>query len=987
MDAVVTTDYCIGCAAGRDNRPGIEHAGVSLPNRFPLSVRSILVKPVKLAASSEPKGWADRIAGWIVNRPWWVIAAWVVLAIACRVSAPSWQSIALDGDFDYLPATSNSVAGGRLLQDAFPGLRARSEMVLVVRPDDRDTPVDGSVEFDLLRRLHYQMGQVAWRRAIDSGYRGGPVAGLLPTGKVDPAAAGATAETPGGYALHAYEEFSRAIDLDSAFYDSLGDRVPAGEVTGRQPRLAIAYLDRASLGRQLGLDPGVVASDFEAAEILSPGIDTTTPDVDDRELQAWMPMLDLVSWRDPVMGRRLRRDDVRLVQLPLATDLASTANIALLAELRGLVDRVGNYAAEYGETNPPEILVTGSAAIGGDTLTASRDAIAMTEWFTVALVLLILAIVYRSPLLVAVPLVSIALAVMVATGLVALLASASAAGWTGPVQLRIYTTSRVFVFVILFGAGTDYCLFLIARLRERVQTQAWAAACRSSLLGVGGALIGSGLTTIFGLSMLGIADFGKFAHTGPTIAVCLAVALAVCLTLTPALLRVLGPRVFWPAKVVPAHDRGTTLALANVDRPAVAGGFWAAAGRWVTRWPITILLVGWGLLVVPAVWGVRAESNVSYNVAAQLDPAADSRRGYDAVAAAFGVGEINPVTILAVAAPSPTPLLTRASDLSAAIYEVPGVRSVRSISDPMGDFPPTREMSLLSRDAWRRRAMQNHRLTRLRYVSPLPLYADRLVRLDVTIDADPFTPRAADKLREIQTRIDRFTDQSGADWAGTEVLLTGTTPSIVDLRRVTISDTRRIKYGVIGAVFVVLLLLLRRVVWAAYLMATVLLSYYATLGLTAAFFAQIDRSLIGETVPLGLDWKLPLFLFVILVAIGQDYNVYLVTRILQEQGGKGSSVKGRWSGGGSTSPAAVRRAVARTGGIITACGVIMAATFLSMTAPAWWPSIAPHLGLPAGSGVTLRGLTQLGFALGLGVLIDTLYVRTVLVPSFIAWHR
>ncbi|MCG8648552.1 MAG: MMPL family transporter, partial [Pirellulales bacterium] len=122
----------------------------------------------------------------------------------------------------------------------------------------------------------------------------------------------------------------------------------------------------------------------------------------------------------------------------------------------------------------------------------------------------------------------------------------------------------------------------------------------------------------------------------------------------------------------------------------------------------------------------------------------------------------------------------------------------------------------------------------------------------------------------------------------------------------------------------------------------------------------------------GLDWKLPLFLFVILVAVGQDYNVYLVTRILEEQRRLG------WL-------AALRRAVSKTGGIITACGLVMAATFLSMTASAWLPPLAETLGLAKSSGGTaLRGIVELGFALGLGVLIDTFYVRTILVPSFVA---
>jgi len=157
-------------------------------------------------------------------------------------------------------------------------------------------------------------------------------------------------------------------------------------------------------------------------------------------------------------------------------------------------------------------------------------------------------------------------------------------------------------------------------------------------------------------------------------------------------------------------------------------------------------------------------------------------------------------------------------------------------------------------------------------------------------------------------------------------------------------------------------------VLCSYLIATVLLSYYATLGMTIIFF----RWLYGADY-LGLDWKLPLFLFVILVAIGQDYNVYLVTRILEEQ-----KYRPGWL-------SALRRAVSKTGGIITACGLVMAGTFFSMTASAWFPAMKQWFGGDVDATVsTLRGTVELGFALGLGVLVDTFYVRTILVPSFVA---
>lgn len=879
-----------------------------------------------------------------------VLTAWLVVTVSIRWLAPAWNDVAYDGDFDYLPSEMSSVAAGQLLEEAFPGVRTRSQIVLAVGRDDEDLKEDDDlVALDLLRRLYHQMGASFWQKAINLGYEEGPI---------EKAGQAASA------LMSAKDAFDRAIKIDEQYHKRIADRIPRTKQNLYEPRLVIAYWDRGNLLQKLDdKDPTVFDNDFEFALALAENTPKLAVPIQDRALEPFHSLMGIMSWNDSIIGARLKNERAMLIVLQLSSELTATSNIKTIESIQGMIAQTRSYNRQYIEKGT-KVAVTGSAAIGGETLIAARDAIKYTEVISLVMILLILAVVYRSPLLIAIPIASIGIAVLVATSLVALLTSWSINGTVPGLDLRVFTTSRIFVIVILFGAGTDYCLFLISRLREEAHKSPWPVACKNALAGVTGALMGSALTTIVGLGMLWIASFGKFHYTGPVIAICLGVGLLICVTLTPALLRAIGPKVFWPAKIEQAQPNLTLLGDSAVGKSGtMGGGIWAWIALMLTRRPLLTLTLGFVILMIPGVYGFINENKVTYDLSSQLSDSASSRQGLRFLSKNFEIGDFNPVSILITREEKTEheQFEKEIHELAKELYALDGIAAVRHSTDPLGDFRPGEKVGLFRGDAWRKRVLQNLNIAQDHFFSTNPDYTDTLARLDVVMPGDPFSPETA----ELVSKLDKFLEQKSLDsesaWHNSKALLEGTTPSIRDLRTVTIKDNRRIKIAVVLAVFAVLVIVIRRAGLCLYLILTVLLSYYATLGLTIWFFSGAYGS---EFV--GLDWKLPLFLFVILVAVGQDYNVYLVTRVLEEQRTLGWLI-------------ALRRAVSRTGGIITACGLVMAATFLSMTSSAWLPS------LTGSEQIGLRGIIQLGFALGLGVLIDTFYVRTILVPSFIAF--
>jgi putative drug exporter of the RND superfamily len=647
-----------------------------------------------------------------------------------------------------------------------------------------------------------------------------------------------------------------------------------------------------------------------------------------------IPNLPLVGevWTEqtPVIGEMLQSPGRRAVQVVarLTTDFMAVENMRIMKDVVRLVDDARKEAPQG-----LQIGITGSAAIGGDLLAAMAESLRNTEATTIIAVALALGLIYRSPWLVIAPLGAIAIATLVSIDLLALLAQWSR--WRGEgawPEFRVYSTTQIFIIVLMFGVGTDFCLFLIARYRElRAEGASQRDAIIESVGRVGHALSASAGTTIAGLLMMVFSQFGKFTYSGPAIAISLAIALLVCLTLAPALLGTpIGRRVL-PSKPN-AEGRAPTRTR-----------FWTALADRVLARPGLVLATSLAVSLPLAWYGYDAP--VTYDIFSELPPKAPSAQGTKLLLRHLPPGEIGPLTVL-VRLPgydfgTPEGRFERLAELNKVLYDLPGVDKVRSLYQPTGDSPGSVSFSMRGLTS---RIAAGSPLAEETFVSQA--LNGEVTRLTVVLEHGPFSPQAVATADLVERTLQQLRSQP--KWRDATFEMLGVTAGIRDLQRVTLVDRQRIQVLVTLAVFAVILVLLRRPIICLYLIATVVLNYMVTLGLMNLILHAIH----GAEYP-GLDWKAPIFLFVILVAVGQDYNIFLTTRIFEEQRRLGT-LEG------------IRRGLIQTGGIITSCGIIMAATFGSMI---------------SGS---LPEMAEMGSALALGILLDTFVVRTVLVPAFLA---
>jgi RND superfamily putative drug exporter len=544
-----------------------------------------------------------------------------------------------------------------------------------------------------------------------------------------------------------------------------------------------------------------------------------------------------------------------------------------------------------------QIKVTGPAAIARDTFKVFASANVVLFLATMILVLVLLLIIYRSPVLAVASLIGVGVALQLTNAIGATLVKAG--------LFNVTSETPSIMTVILFGIGTDYCLFVTSRYREELATEPDRYKAMANAVGrVGEAIASSAATVVLALMALLLATLPGLRGFGPLIALSVAMMFIVGVVFMPALLVLLGKIAFWPSK--------------STSRFGLGHALWDRVGNVVLRRP-----VGAGLIVIILVGVLSAGLagyKESYNWIAGFRVGTDSQQGQKILEQAFPPGQLAPTTVLVDARGGRIDSQAATVDaVTAAVAGVPGVRSVSGPTRPDGNSSAG-TITPAGRP----------------YISP----SGQVARLNVVFADDPYASRALDRVGEV-----RDAAKGAVHGAPVRVLVGGQSAITHDIRAASNHDLRVIVPVMLLLIVLVLGLLLRSVLAPIYLVATIVASFFAALGLTTFIMLTLNNQD-------GIGQLVTTYTFVLLVSLGVDYNIFLATRLREEIRRHGVDE-------------GIRRSLSRTGGVISAAGVILAGTFtILMSQPT-------------------NGLLQFGFAVSIGVLLDTFIIRAVLVPVIV----
>jgi RND superfamily putative drug exporter len=530
-------------------------------------------------------------------------------------------------------------------------------------------------------------------------------------------------------------------------------------------------------------------------------------------------------------------------------------------------------------TGGMQVYVTGGVGFSTDANDVFSNIDTKLLLATVLLVLVLLGAIYRSVLVALTPLIVVFFAYTVTQALVYALAKSGA---------TVSSNSTSILIVLMFGVGTDYCLLLVSRYREELRRiddkhQAMGRAVRRA----GPAILASGMTVSLAMLTLALADNKNTSSLGPVAAIAVFTAMVAGLTLLPTLLTVFGRTGFWPRRSVVEFDPDHA---AEEHR-----GLWRRFGDRVLQRPGFALLTT-GLVFIAGAFGLLAYK-VDYSTTSFFKHSVEAVEGFDVLRSAFPAGTLAPTTVVVESDNGP---VTQA-DITEVETRLRGVDGVAGAQDT-GIRAPN----------------------------------GQLAQVDAILTKDPLDKSGLDIVPEMR---DAVADLPG----GVTALIGGTSAINYDVDQANQRDIEIIVPLALLVMAVILAILLQALVAPLVLLASVILSFACTLGVSIL----IIRFIVGDA---GFDSSIPLFAFIFLVALGIDYTIFLMARVREEARRYGTRE-------------GMLRALAATGPVITSAGIILAGTFsVLMTLP-------------------VSFTFDLGLMVALGILLDTFVVRTIMVPA------
>jgi RND superfamily putative drug exporter len=575
-----------------------------------------------------------------------------------------------------------------------------------------------------------------------------------------------------------------------------------------------------------------------------------------------------------------------------------------------------------------KVYVTGEAPISADLSSMATNDLALIEPITISLVLILMGIFFRSILGPVIPLGSIGIALGISQAVVFII---------GTYVANVHFVVVTLLIVILFGVGTDYSIFILARYREELLKGAERKdAMQTSITWAGESIATSGATVIVALGAISLSSFSMLTTMGLVLGLAVLIALLVALTLVPSIALALGGKIFWPI----SGERWVNFRMNYMKkRLKRRGGYFRRAARFATRHAVPIFVFAI-VVSIPTTY-LYFTGATSFDFIGAMGNS-ESVQGLNALSESFGAGLTSPTQIV-ITYPQEivdsngtlsVQMLNSMENFSVAIQGVNNnIKEVDGPSRPNGDLVNATYLASLPE------------IDRIVIEMQMKSYIGKdnsTVLLKVIYNEESLTPLSMDTTRAIRSEIPVF-KLSDPTLATATILVGGESAGMVDVDKVTSSEFGQMEVLVIIGVFVVLLIVLGSVVLPLFAILSISLSISWTLAVTVLLF----DNLLAKPVL----WMLPIVIFVLLMGLGMDYNIFILTRVREESAKSKNHEK------------AIIEAVDRTGGIITACAIIMAGAFGSMLI----------------SNTAL--LQEFGFALAFAVLLDAMVVRTYITPA------